>query len=155
MTRTSRARIRSFIRMRSACRKFRSAINPPWQTKSIPQSGITPRFDTLSPEASASSGQVVQYITPRETYKDRNAFLLAGAGYGFLGTDDQHVGDFLHLRIADLRGQLFVAVIEMHADAVIFQRFVDVFRVVLHFFADRADFHLNGGKPQRKGPGVM
>src|SRR6266581_6413817 len=31
------------------------------------------------------------------------------AGFGFLGADDQHVGNFLELRVADFRGQLFVA----------------------------------------------
>src|SRR5208283_3257595 len=77
------------------------------------------------------------------------------AGFGFLWADDQHVGNFLHLRITDLRGQLFVAVIEMHADTVVFQRFADVFRVVLHLFADWANFHLHGGEPQREGPGVV
>jgi hypothetical protein len=34
-----------------------------------PANRETPRFDTLSPEASASSGQVVQYITPSEAHK--------------------------------------------------------------------------------------
>src|SRR6266852_4524751 len=41
-----------------------------------------------------------------------------GASFGFLGADDQHVGNFLELRVADFGGQLFVAVVEMHAEIV-------------------------------------
>ena len=78
-----------------------------------------------------------------------------GAGLGFLGADDEHVGNFLHLRVAYFRGQLFVAVVEMHANAVVLQRFVNVLRVFRYFFADRADFHLRRSEPQRECPGVV
>ena len=78
-----------------------------------------------------------------------------GTGLGFLGTDDEHVGNFLHLRVADLCGQFFVAVVEVNANAVVLQRFVNMLRVVRHFFADRADFHLRRRKPQRKRAGVV
>ena len=83
-------------------------------------------------------GAEVSFATVADAY---------AAGFGFLGTDDEHVGNFLELRVADFGGQLFVAVVEMDADAVVFQCFVDVPGVVHHFFADRADFHLYGREP--------
>src|SRR5580704_14678176 len=78
-----------------------------------------------------------------------------GAGLGFLGADHEHVGNFLHLGVANFRWQLFVAVVEMHANAVVFQGFLNVFRVLRHLFADRADFHLDWRKPEWKCAGVM
>src|SRR5229473_3197694 len=78
-----------------------------------------------------------------------------GAGFGFLGADDQHVGNFLELRVADFGGQLFVAVVEMRAEIVALQSFSDVLGVVGDFFADRADFHLHRREPQREGAGIV
>src|SRR6266403_226084 len=78
-----------------------------------------------------------------------------GAGFGFLGADDEHVGNLLHLRVADFCGQLFVAVVEMDAKIVALQSFGDVPGVIGDFFADRADFHLHGREPQREGARVM
>src|SRR5262249_21517076 len=46
-----------------------------------------------------------------------------GAGFRFFGADDEHVGNFLELGVADFGGQLFVAVIEMDTDAVVLQGF--------------------------------
>src|SRR6266404_1838827 len=65
-----------------------------------------------------------------------------GAGFGFLGADDQHVGNFLHLRVANLGGKFFVTVVEMDADIVTLESFGDVPRVVGYLFADRANFNL-------------
>src|SRR6266851_3985405 len=78
-----------------------------------------------------------------------------GAGFGFLCANHQHVGNFLELRVADFRRQLFVAVVEMDAQLVALQSFGDVLGVVGDFFADRADLHLHGREPERKCAGVM
>ena len=72
------------------------------------------------------------------------------AGFGFFRPDDEHVGNFLELRVANLCGQLFVAVVEMHADAVILEHFVNVLRVVDYFFADGTDFDLHWCEPEGK-----
>src|SRR6266702_1462155 len=78
-----------------------------------------------------------------------------GASFGFFGTDDEHVGNFLELRIADFRRQLFVTIVKMDAQIVALQSFGDVLGVVGDFFADRADLHLHGREPKRKRAGVM
>src|SRR5260370_3692038 len=78
-----------------------------------------------------------------------------GAGFGFLWTDHEHVGNFLELRVADFCGQFFVAVVEMHAEIVALQSLSDVFGIVAHFFADWADFHLHWSEPQWEGAGVV
>jgi hypothetical protein len=78
-----------------------------------------------------------------------------GAGFGFLRADYEHVGNLLHLGVADFRGQLFVAVVEVHADAVALQSFVNVLGILRHFFADWANFYLNRGEPQRECAGVV
>src|SRR6266436_3288654 len=79
----------------------------------------------------------------------------SGAGFGFLWTDDEHVGNFLKLRVSDFCGQLFVAVVEMDAKIVALQGFGDVLGVIGDFFADRADFHLYRSEPQWEGAGVV
>lgn len=59
MTRTSRARIRSFTRMRSLCRKLRSAINPPQTDKAqFPDAGTAP---IPSPLRKNAQGRVSKY----------------------------------------------------------------------------------------------
>src|SRR6266487_4903643 len=78
-----------------------------------------------------------------------------GASFGFLGSDDEHVGNFLELRVADFRGQLFVTIVKMDAEVVALQSFGDVLGVVGDFFADRADLDLHGREPERKRAGVM
>src|SRR6266571_1261423 len=78
-----------------------------------------------------------------------------GASFVFFGTDDEHVGNFLELRIADFRRQLFVTIVKMDAQIVALQSFGDVLGVVGDFFADRADLHLHGREPERKCAGVM
>src|SRR5260370_29293526 len=78
-----------------------------------------------------------------------------GAGFGFFGADHEHVGDFLHLGVADFGRQLFAAIVEMDADVVALERFSDVLGVVGNFFADRADFDLYGSEPEREGSGVV
>ena len=60
-----------------------------------------------------------------------------GASFGFFCADDQHVRHFLHLRVANFRGELFIALVEVDADVVALQRFGYVFGVVDDFFADR------------------
>src|SRR6266849_3058423 len=78
-----------------------------------------------------------------------------GAGFGFFCSDHEHVRNFLHLRVADLGGQLFVAIIEMDANAMALKCFGDVLGVVGHFIADRADFDLHGSEPKRKRSGIV
>src|SRR5258706_3893034 len=53
-----------------------------------------------------------------------------GAGFGLFWADDEHVRDFLHLRVADLGGEVFVAIVEMDANVVVLYRFRDVLGVV-------------------------
>ena len=78
-----------------------------------------------------------------------------GAGFGFFCADDEHVGNFLELGVADFCGELFVAVVEMNADVVALESFGDVLGVVGDFFADGADLDLDGREPEREGAGVM
>src|SRR5713226_7947879 len=77
------------------------------------------------------------------------------AGFGFLAADHEHVGNLLQLRVPDFCRQLLIAVVEVHAQAMALQRFGDVLRVIHHFFADRADFHLYRREPQRKRARVV
>src|SRR5882724_7365456 len=77
------------------------------------------------------------------------------AGFGLFGADHEHVGNFLELRVANFCRELFVAVVEMHADAVILEHFVNVLRVVDHLFADGTDFDLYWRQPERKCSGVV
>src|SRR5882757_1490836 len=65
-----------------------------------------------------------------------------GAGLGLFCADYQHVWNFLHLRVADLGGEFFVAVVEMDANIVALESFGDVLRVICDFFADRTDVNL-------------
>src|SRR6266581_8743714 len=46
-----------------------------------------------------------------------------GASFGFFGADNEHVGNFLELRIADFRRQLFVTIVQMDAEVVALQSF--------------------------------
>src|SRR5260370_916740 len=78
-----------------------------------------------------------------------------GAGFGFLGADHEHIGNFLELRVADFCGQLFVAIVEMDAEVVALQSFGDMFGVIDDFFADRTNFDLHGREPQRESAGVV
>ena len=64
ITRTSRARIRSLIRVRSACRKFRSAINPP-KKKRHPETGSHPVL-TAGPRWQIAAGDRLQIIAREE-----------------------------------------------------------------------------------------
>ena len=38
-----------------------------------------------------------------------------GAGFRFFRANDQHVGNFLELRVANFCGEFFVAIVEMDA----------------------------------------
>src|SRR6516165_2423217 len=78
-----------------------------------------------------------------------------GARFRLFGADDEHIRNFLQLRVADFRGQLFVAVVEVSADAMVFESLLDMSGVVLHFFADRADFSLRRSEPEGKRAGVV
>src|SRR6266566_4412237 len=78
-----------------------------------------------------------------------------GAGFGFFGADNEHVGNLLELRVADFCRQLFVTIVKMDAEVVALQSFRDVLGIIGHFFADRADLHLHGSEPKRKRAGVM
>src|SRR5579863_3343224 len=78
-----------------------------------------------------------------------------GAGFGFFCADDEHVGNFLELGVADFGRELFVAVVEMDANVVALQSFGGVLGVVGDFFADGADLDLDRSEPEREGAGVM
>src|SRR5260370_16775467 len=75
-----------------------------------------------------------------------------GAGFGFFCSDHQHVRNFLHLRVANLGGQLFVAIVQMDADAMALKCIGDVLGVVGHLFPDPADFHLPPNQPTPQPP---
>src|SRR4029077_20463950 len=60
-----------------------------------------------------------------------------GACFSFLAADDEHVGYFLQLRVADLRLEFFVAVVEMDAETRVFELQRDILRVQDSFFAQR------------------
>ena len=77
------------------------------------------------------------------------------AGFRFFRTDHEHVGNFLELRVANFGGQLFVAVVEVSANAVAFESVGDMFGVVGDFFADWTNLRLNGREPERESAGVM
>src|SRR5258707_12134388 len=49
-----------------------------------------------------------------------------GAGFRFLGAGDGHVGNLLHLRVADLCAELLGAGVEVDAKIVALERFRDV-----------------------------
>src|ERR1700722_15218526 len=78
-----------------------------------------------------------------------------GAGFGFLASDDQHVGDLLHLRVANFRLQFFVAVIEMYAEAGRSQFGGNIICIYGEFFAEWQNFRLHRRKPHGKRPRVM
>ena len=78
-----------------------------------------------------------------------------GACFGFFGADNEHVGDFLELGVADFRGELFVAIVEMDAKVVALEIFGDALGVVGDFLADGADLDLNGREPERKRSRVV
>ena len=78
-----------------------------------------------------------------------------GAGFGFFGADDEHVGNFLELGVANFRGEFFVTVVEMDAGVVALQSVRDVLGVVDHFFADRTDFDLHRSEPERERARIM
>src|ERR1700689_1408802 len=59
-----------------------------------------------------------------------------GTGLGFLAADDQHVGNLFELGVADFRLQLFVAVVQMRAEAGSFQFLRNLLRIVDEFSAD-------------------
>src|SRR5260370_17304344 len=71
-----------------------------------------------------------------------------GAGFGFSCADHEHVGNFLHLRVADFGWELFVAVVEMDTDAVALESFGYVLRVFGGLFADRPHFDFHGSEPE-------
>src|SRR5882762_840052 len=74
---------------------------------------------------------------------------------GLLGADDEHVGNLLELRVADLGLQLLVAVVEVRAEARGAQFAGNVSRVNGEFFAERQNFRLHGRQPHRKRAGVV
>ena len=76
-------------------------------------------------------------------------------GFGFLAANDEHVGNFLHLRVANFGLQLFVAVVEMRAEARGAQFAGDFLGVLGEFFAERQHFRLHGREPHGKRAGVV
>src|SRR5260370_32235946 len=67
-----------------------------------------------------------------------------GARFGFFAPDDQHVGNFQELRIANFRLQLFVAVVEMRAESGVLQSGGTFFPALRAFFAARPTLLLRG-----------
>src|ERR1019366_2328728 len=51
--------------------------------------------------------------------------------------------------------QLFVAVVEMRAEARVLQSSGDFLRVLGEFFAERQNFRLHGREPRGKRPGIV
>src|SRR5262249_39918623 len=70
--------------------------------------------------------------------------------FRFLRPNHQHVRNLLQLRVANLRRQFFVPVIEVHTQPVILQRLENMFRVIRNFLAHRTNLHLHWCEPQRK-----
>lgn len=81
---------------------------------------------------------------------DRN-----GAGFSLFCADDEHVGNFLELGVADFCLELFVAVVEMDAKVVAFESFGDVLGVIGNFFANGANLDLDRREPQGECAGVV
>src|SRR5277367_1628049 len=59
------------------------------------------------------------------------------ARLGFSSSEDEHVGDFLQLGVANFRLQLLVAVVEMDAEAGVLQLLGDFIRVLRGLLAER------------------
>src|SRR5216683_5818778 len=78
-----------------------------------------------------------------------------GTSFSFLAADDQHVGNLLELSVANFRLQLFVAIIEMRAEAGVLQSSGNFFRVFREFFAERQHFRLHGRQPHGKRSSIM
>src|SRR5882762_1283074 len=126
--------------------------------------GVSTGKDELAIGGSSGCGTRIDFLLQGRDYLGEGlgaevAFAAVadgdGAGFGFFCADYQHVRNFLHLRVADLGGEFFVAVVEMDADVVTLESFGDVLRVICDFFADRADFNLNRSEPQRECSRVM
>jgi len=81
---------------------------------------------------------------------DRN-----GAVFHIAVADDQHVGDLLHLAVADLLVDLLVAVVHHHADAALLQGLLDLIDIVEVTVGDGQQGHLGGRKPGGQGAGVL
>src|SRR5689334_5911782 len=85
ITRTSRARIRSLMRIRSACRKFLSAIKPPRKKKGTRRTGRTPCLQQV-PTGQSKEGRTSNYSTLRRWSKgwvnDNRAIFLRGGESG-------------------------------------------------------------------------
>ncbi len=78
-----------------------------------------------------------------------------GAGFGFLAADDQHVGNLFELGVADFRLQLFVAVVQMGAEARVLQFLRNLLRVVDEFSAHGQHRRLHRSEPGGKRSGVV
>src|SRR5271156_203279 len=78
-----------------------------------------------------------------------------GAGFGFLAADDQHVGNFFELGVANFGLQLFVAVVQMRTEARSFQFLRHLLRVVDEFSAYGQHGSLHWSQPDRKSPRVV
>src|SRR5579863_3328133 len=78
-----------------------------------------------------------------------------GACFRFLAADDEHIGNFLELRVADFCLQLFVAVVEMRAEARVFQLLGHLPRILDGFFAQRQDARLHRSEPRWKRARVL
>src|SRR5579872_2949057 len=78
-----------------------------------------------------------------------------GARFGFFPADDQHIGNFFELRVADLGLQLFVAVIEMRSQTGFFELGCDLLGVLAEFSADRKHGGLHRSEPGGKRAGIV
>src|SRR6204780_4927854 len=78
-----------------------------------------------------------------------------GTGLGFLAADDQHVGNLFELGVAGFGLQLFVAIVQMRAEARVFQFLSNLLRVLDKFSAYRQHGGLHGCQPRGKCSGVV
>ncbi len=82
-----------------------------------------------------------------ETVADRDR-----ASFAFLFADDEHVGNELHLGVADFRVDLGAAVVARHAQAGVEQAIFHFVAVSFRFLADREHPHLLGASHSGNAP---
>ncbi len=76
-------------------------------------------------------------------------------GFGFLGADNEHGGDFFELGVADLGPDFFGAGVERGAEAGGLEFLEDVGGVVGDLIGDGQHADLLGGEPEGEGAGEV
>src|SRR4030042_3717334 len=69
--------------------------------------------------------------------------------------DNQHVRDFLELRLSDFQTQLFIAEVPLRSDSSVFEYAQNLLSMGNIPVCDREDAGLERSQPYRKRPGVM